>query len=154
MFITRIPPTVAELVAQALSGTPYLTEITGAQPHQVTTYAEIAASLAAEQWEAEAAHHRPTGLTLPTELIAEAAAVLVSHASQLPKVKEADICAATSKIERALSSLATARSNIAGTLPLAPAEAFMDDIETHFDIVRIALTRARDILTAAPIGAV
>ena len=144
MLITRVPPSVAELVHRALADTSFLSQIAGAPAHLVKTYAEIAASLAAEQWEAE--RRELIGLSLPLELIAEVAQALVAHATELPEVKEAELYAAIMKVERALDGLASARSDIKGKLPLAAAEAFMDDVEHHFDVLRIKLTRARDVM--------
>lgn len=79
--------------------------------------------------------------------------MLNSRMPQLEQVPESDLHATAANLERSLAFLVQARSSMAGTLPLAAAEAFMVDIEHHSDLVRIALTRALGILTAA-IGAV
>ncbi len=147
MLITRIHPTVPELVARALTDTAFLTQITAARPSLIAAFAEISASLAAEHWEAE--RHTLIGLTLPPELIADVAQALVAHADELSRVREAELYATHGKVERALAALALARTAINFPLPLAAAERMMDDTEHNLDLVRISLTRAQGILQSA-----
>jgi hypothetical protein len=147
MLLTRIPPTVAELVAHAIASTPFVAEATGDNPHDMRICAELAAELAAEHWERE--RSAIAGVTIPPELITEVADALVAHASALRDANDNALYQAHAKLERSMALLAGARNSIKGTLPLAAAECLMDNVETHFDNIRIALTRAAGAFESA-----
>jgi hypothetical protein len=147
MQLTRLSPTVAELVALAIARTPFLSEATGEAPHDLRITAELCAELAAEHW--ERTHGVSLRETVPSELTTEVADALVSHAEALSEADDNALYQAHAKLERSLAKLATARVSIKGTLPLIAAERLMANVETHFDHIRIAQTRARDILKAA-----
>jgi hypothetical protein len=147
MLITRIPPTVAELVARALAATPFLVEATGNNAHDLRISAELCAELAAEDW--ERTHRTLIGAVVPPELISEVADALVAHAVELHTASDRALHQAHAKLERSLSDLKAARTSINGTLPLAAAEALMEHVEDHFDSIRIALTRAAEVFATA-----
>jgi 4-hydroxyphenylpyruvate dioxygenase-like putative hemolysin len=142
MLLTRIPPTVAELVARAIASTPFVAEATGDNPHDMRICAELCAELAAEQWERE--HGASAG-----ELHTEVADALVAHASALRDANDNALYQAHAKLERSMALLAGARNSIKGVLPLAAAERLMDNVETHFDHIRVALTRAAGVFESA-----
>jgi hypothetical protein len=147
MLITRPPPTVADLTDIALRETRFVTETTAENLNNLRICAELAAGIAAEKW--EAAHQAPIGETLPPDLIAEVAAALQTYGETKRATAAAALYAAHVKLERSIATLATARSSIDGVLPLAAAESLMDNVETHFDHIRVALTRARELFDAA-----
>lgn len=147
MLIARILPTVAELVALAIASTPFVTEATGDDPHDLRISAELCAELAAEHWERE--RGAIPGVTIPPELTAEAAEALQAHGQTLRDANDNALYQAHAKLERSISALGHARRSIAGTLPLAAAEALMCGVETHFDHIRIALTRAAGVFESA-----
>lgn len=144
MLLTRIPPTVAELVARALTATPFTSEATGANPHDLRIGAELCAGLAAESWEAD--RGALIGLSIPPELITEVADALEAHGKTVRDASDNALYAADAKLQRSLACLSTARSSIKGSLPIAAAEALLTEVETHFDHIRIAVTRALAIL--------
>jgi hypothetical protein len=55
---------------------------------------------------------------------------------------------ANTALGRSLAALAAIRSGLRGTLPLATAEALMDDVEDHLNIVGVRLNRASELLQA------
>lgn len=144
MLISHLPPTVPELVARALTSTPFLAEAMGATAHDLRISAELCAEQAAEHWEREVGGI--PGATAPWELSIEVADGLVAHAMSRRAANDNALYQSHAKLERSLSCLATARCSIKGTLPLAGAEAMLDEVETHFAHIRIALTRALGIL--------
>ncbi len=54
--------------------------------------------------------------------------------------------AACAKLDRSIACLAALRRSIDGALPHPAAEALLDDIEDHFDIVGVKLKRALAIM--------
>jgi hypothetical protein len=144
-MLTRTPPTVAELVARALTATPFLAEATGATSHDLRISAELCAELAAQNWERE--QGVIVGASAPWELSIEVADSLVAHALSRRAANDNDLYQSHAKLERTLAAVATARSSIKGSLPVAAAEAMLDEVETHFAHIRIALTRALGILS-------
>jgi hypothetical protein len=147
MLLTRIPPTPAELVALAIARTPFVTEATGDAPHDLRISAELCAELAAEHWERE--RGAIAGVTIPPELTAEVAEALEAHGQALRDANDNALYQAHAKLERSIALLAGVRRSIAGTLPLAAAEALMDHVETHFDSIRVAMTRAAGVFESA-----
>jgi hypothetical protein len=147
MLTAKPPPTVAELTDIAIRQTRFVTEVTAEFPHSLRICAELAAGIAAEKW--EAAHEAPVGESLPPDLIAEVAAALQTYGETQRAAAAAALYAAHEKLEHSIATLATARSSIDGALPLPAAESLMDNVETHFDHIRIALTRARELFDAA-----
>lgn len=144
-MFTPPPPTIAELVARALTATPFLAEATGATAHDLRISAELCAELAAEHWECE--RGTIVGVAVPWELTGEAADALEAHGRSLRAANDnTELYAAHAKLERSLAHLATARSSIKGTLPRTAAEEMMEEVEDHFSHIRIALTRALGIL--------
>jgi hypothetical protein len=143
-MLTRTPPTVADLVARALTATPFLREATGATSHDMRISAELCAELAAEDWERE--HGAITGAAVPWELSADVANGLVAHALSRRAANDNALYQSHAKLERTLAAVAAAKCGIKGTLPVDAAEAMLDDIETHFAHIRVALTRALAIL--------
>jgi hypothetical protein len=134
------------LVAIALVHTGFLREIVHATPHELQVCAELSAELAAEQWE------RSTDTVvgvLPAELTGEVVTALLSHADTARIASDSALYHAFGRLERALTKLAEARASAKGTLPIAAAEALMDGAEDHFDALRVALTRSRDVLQVA-----
>lgn len=147
MLNTRTPPTLAELVARAISKTPFVTEAVGDSPHDLRVTAELCAELAAEHWERE--EGALIAATVPWELTTEVAEALKAHGQDLRDANDNALYTSHGRLERSLALVATARNSIHGILPLAAAEAQLTEVETHFDHIRIALTRARDVFTSA-----
>jgi hypothetical protein len=146
MLCPHPPPSVADLVAIALVHTDFLQEINLATPHDLKICAELSAELAAEHWE------RSTDTVvgvLESELTGDVVIALVAHATTVRDASDSALYHATARMERAIAELAKARGATAGTLPIAAAEALMDGIEDHFDAIRVALTRSRDVLQVA-----
>jgi hypothetical protein len=144
MLITRIPPSVAELVHRALADTAFLSQIAGAPPHLVVTYAEISASLAAEQWEAE--RRALIAATLPLELIADVAQALIAHPDTLRVQRETALYAALERVEAMVGVVAGLAALMKGEMPVPSAERQMDNVEGDLDRVRVALNRAMEEL--------
>lgn len=144
MYQTHLPPTVAELVARALTATPFLAEATGPAPHDLRSCGEICAERAAEDWERE--HDAIVGAVVAPDLTGEVADKLEAHGRSLRAANDnGAIYTAHARLERTLGCLASARCGIKGPLPLAAAEEMMDGVEDHFDHIRVALSRALGI---------
>lgn len=137
------PPSSADLVAIALRHTDFLKEIGAASPNQTQICAELSAELAAEHW--ELTNGAPIG-TLGPSLTSDAVPLLVAYAKTMRHASDSALYNAVAKINRSVTKLAEARSAAADTLPLPAAEALMDGLEDHFDAIRVALTRAQDVL--------
>ncbi len=87
MLITRILPTVADLVARALSGTDFASEIKGDVAH-IRWHAADAIELAAERW--EEAHGVAVAETVPSDLLNYATDVLIDAGWELLGRAEAE----------------------------------------------------------------
>jgi hypothetical protein len=143
MLITRILPTVAELVALAIVKTPFVAESIGPDSHDLRISAELCAELAAEFWENE--RGAVAGVTISPDLTAETAVALEAHGRTMRDASDNALYQAHAKLGRAIALLATAQRSVAGTLPLAAAEVLMDGIEDDFANIRVALTRAAEV---------
>lgn len=145
MRLSQSPPTVAELVARALTATPFLAETAGSSLHELRSDSELCAQLAAENWERE--HDAIVGAVVSSDLTAEVADKLEEHGRERRAANDnTAIYTAHAKLERTLAAVKAARCSLKGVLPIAAAEAMLDEVETHFAHIRIALTRAVGIL--------
>jgi hypothetical protein len=134
-----ILPTVEDLVDRAMAATRFAHEIERA-PYRLTPSAELAAQLAAEQW--EHAHGAPVGQTVPPDLAAAAArALAIRGRAHLIRLGAA-------RLDRAMAALEIVRREMKGMLPVPEAEALMDEVEDRLDIVGVNFTRAAAVLEA------
>ncbi len=67
-----------------------------------------------------------------------------------PSIPAADraVYTACAALEKALSALGALRRAIPTRLPMASAEAHMDDVETHLDSIRVKLSAALGVTNA------
>ncbi len=78
MHLSRHPilPTVDDLVRRAIATTRYVAEVTGDEPLDIATCSELAAQLAAENWEREVS--AAVGATVPHDLVTAAGSAIAA----------------------------------------------------------------------------
>jgi hypothetical protein len=140
-------PTIPELVARAMTGTRFLAEIAARSPHDLRCCAELAAQLAAEQWETETG--APAAETVPHDLTIQVAASLIAHGERHHGPVENALYANEGQLQRSIAALGALQAGIRDTPPLAAAEeALMDVAADRLDEAGAALRGVLALLEA------
>jgi hypothetical protein len=142
MHVTRVLPTVAQLVTRALGNTPFLAEISVEiaenEPYNLTICAELAAELAAESWERD--HDALVGVTISHALTAEVAVALADHGRTLHAEHEATLYDTNARMELFIGTAARLRRDIAeARLPGVRLDGIAEDIGACVAKLQVAL---------------